>query len=61
MSHDDVSAARRAIDKFLLYTDWDWYRGVRHWNDEPGRTHAEVLAVLDRVIAEVEAEQRAGT
>lgn len=28
------------------------------WNDEPGRTHAEVLAALDRAASKLEAEGR---
>ena len=24
--------------------------GIEHWNDMPGRTHAEVLAAFDRAI-----------
>ena len=26
------------------------------WNDAPGRTHADVLALLDRVVAQMERE-----
>lgn len=29
-------------------------RSLSMWNDAPGRTHADVLALLDRVIAEGE-------
>ncbi len=42
---DELSIALRA------YTGPD---GLIHWNDAPGRTHADVLALLDTVIAEGE-------
>lgn len=31
--------------------------GPAAWNDAPGRTHADVLALLDRVIAEGESRE----
>jgi hypothetical protein len=30
---------------------------LQQWNDDPSRTHAEVLALLDRAIAEVERKE----
>lgn len=41
----------------LTNTDAAYHRRVHCWNDQPGRTHAEVLALLDRAIERAKLEQ----
>lgn len=43
-----ASALREEIAEVSLYT------GIIGWNDAPGRTEAEVLALIDRAIARLE-------
>jgi len=47
-------AAERRLSKFAGYRYVDW-------NDVPGRTQKEVLALFDRAISECEAEQAASS
>jgi hypothetical protein len=39
---------------FIRFLEKELGGSVTRWNDAPGRTHADVLALLDRVIAEGE-------
>lgn len=41
-----------AITNTPNLTDDQAHYHIQVWNDEPGRTHAEVLALLDRVLRE---------
>jgi hypothetical protein len=34
--------------------EWQMRRPVQYWNDDPARTHAEVIAVFDSAIAALE-------
>lgn len=43
-------AARRALERALPRNPLE-PRDLETWNDVPGRTHAEVLALFDRAIA----------
>jgi hypothetical protein len=38
-------------------TNDELQEAITDWNNEPGRTHAEVLAVIDRAIAIAQAEE----
>jgi hypothetical protein len=44
-----VEPAYQAVDDLIVDAT-----NVREWNDAPERTHAEVLALLDRAIASAE-------
>lgn len=46
------SWARAALRDALPIDDWG-YQSVPNWNDQPGRTKAEVLALYDRAIESV--------
>ena len=48
------SASHKAVELLKRHGDALWC--VPTWNDAPGRTLDEVLAVLDRAIAQVEQE-----
>ena len=48
-----VLLLRRALSRQL--GEMDTFLPVDSWNDTPGRTHADVLELLDRVVAEMEA------
>ena len=45
---EDVAALSRA--ESILYLSLNSPRGVPEWNDDPDRTHDEVLAMFDRAI-----------
>jgi len=36
---------------------WNWERALKLWNDEPGRTREEVLALIDRAAEEMKARE----
>jgi hypothetical protein len=46
----EVPGARRKTNDELQ-------EAITDWNNEPGRTHAEVLAVIDRAIAIAQADE----
>lgn len=49
----------READNFLeaAVMEWSGYANVLRWNDEPGRTQADVLALYDRAIAKAKAAE----
>lgn len=46
---------RKASSLLSKCAGWNSPLSLGYWNDRPGRTHAEVLALMDRAIAAAEA------
>lgn len=49
-SDHDATCARELLERVT------GARNLAHWNDDPGRTHAEVLAAFDRAAEMAEGE-----